>query len=106
MVTVAGKSGDEPARRRSLQLAVWTATHDNGWETTVSENVDHTFSAWAAPFTGPVRIDYVEDGPENAMRAAEFALRRKTGHDQCSRVCSGWTRHSHTIDVGESAEEV
>lgn len=87
-------------RMQPRQMALWSATHDNGWETTAAENVDGTFSAWAAPIDQTVPVDYVEDGPENAKRAADFVLRRKTGHDHCSDKCSGWTLHTHTISVG------
>ena len=30
-------------------MAVWTAAHDNGWVTSVVENPDGSFAAWAAP---------------------------------------------------------
>jgi hypothetical protein len=76
------------------QFAVWTASHDNGWTTGATENPDGTFSAWATSEpAGAIRPDYIEDGPENAMRAAEYALEQKTGHAQCSRACSGWQMH-------------
>jgi hypothetical protein len=73
------------------QLEVWTAMHDNGWETRAVENPNGTYGAWVQPegtvAPGP---EYVEMDAENAKRAAEFALARKTGHRQCSSACSGW----------------
>jgi len=81
-------------------LGVWTATHHNGWITTAAENPDGTYSAWAAPEGQTVPADYLEDGPEHARIAAEYALRQKTGH-QCSDQCSGWTFHEHVIDTPE-----
>ena len=77
-------------------LAVWTNIHDNGWVAHAVENPDGTFAAWAAPdATGTAVADYVEDGPENAKRAAEFALTQKSGHQQCSPSCTGWQVHFH-----------
>jgi hypothetical protein len=74
-------------------LPVWRATHDNGWITTAAENADGTYSAWAAPADGSIALDYLEDGPEHARIAAEYALKRKTGH-RCPAECSGWrARH-------------
>jgi hypothetical protein len=86
--------------------AVWTATHDNGWTTGVTENPDGTFAAWLTrETTGPVIPEYIEDSPENAMRAAEYALHQKTGHDRCSPACSGWQLHQHPHRQPESEEE-
>jgi len=72
--------------------------HDNGWLATASENLDGTFSAWAAP-DAPDAADYIEDCPENAMRAAEFALRQKSGHERCSKLCTGWRQHHRELDA-------
>jgi hypothetical protein len=54
-------------------LAAWTATHDNGWTTGATENPDGTFAAWTTPpdHRGPIPAEYIEDSPENGMRAAE-----------------------------------
>jgi hypothetical protein len=80
-------------------LAVWTNLHDNGWMTTAVESPDGTFFAWATPDeTLRVVVDYIEDGAENAMRAAEFALRRKSGHTTCSTRCTGWLLHEGAGD--------
>ena len=81
---------------RMTHASVWTATHDNGWTTGVTTKPDGTFAAWLTrESTGPVIPDYIEDSPENAMRAAEYALRQKTGHATCSSTCSGWQLHTH-----------
>jgi hypothetical protein len=70
---------------------VWTAHHDNGWLTQAVEKSDGTYTAWAhhqdAVVSGP---DYVEMDVENAKRAAEFGLRQKSGHPNCSSACSEW----------------
>ena len=76
-------------------LAVWTNVHDNGWVTNAVEMPDGTFAAWAAPDSTTTGLDYVEDGPENAKRPAQFALERTSGHTQCSERCSGWRVHFH-----------
>ena len=85
----------DPRRRR---LIVWEARHDNGWSTIVMEQPDGTFIAWAGP-DETVGVDYVEDGPEDAQAAAMFALKRKSGHDQCSRHCSPFEIRTHTMLV-------
>lgn len=78
-------------------LAAWTALHDNGWITAVVENPNGTYSAWAAPNADVVSVDYMEDTPEHAQIAALFALRRKSGHAECSPQCSGWEMHTHEL---------
>jgi uncharacterized ferredoxin-like protein len=79
------------------RLEVWTATHDTGWVTQAVENPDGTYAAWALPTAAVVSDpDYVERDAENARRAAEFALARKTGHRTCSAACSGWALHTDT----------
>ena len=83
---------------RSRALAVWTNVHDNGWVATAAETPDGTYAAWAAPDATAMAVDYVEDGRENGKRAAEFALARRSGHDQCSSICTGWR-----VDFLESA---
>ena len=82
---------------------LWTNIHDNGWITTAAEGPDGTFLAWATPEdeTSSVTLDYIEDGPENAMRAAEFALRRKSGHATCSTRCTGWVLHAEHEETGD-----
>ena len=77
-------------------LTIWTNLHHNGWITNAAENADGTFAAWAAPEATVVLVaDYIEDGPENARRAAEFALKQKSGREQCSSSCTGWSVYFH-----------
>jgi hypothetical protein len=77
-------------------LVLWEAFHDNGWTTLVMEQSDGTFVAWAGPDES-VGVDYVEDCPEHAQAAAMFALKRKSGHDQCSIRCSAFEMRTHTM---------
>jgi len=80
------------------RLLVWEARHDNGWTTIVMEQPDGTFVAWAG--TGEtIGVDYVEDTPEHAEAAAMFALKRKSGHGQCSPRCSPFEMRRHTMVV-------
>ena len=85
----------EPER---LHLVIWEARHDNGWTTLVMEQSDGTFVAWAG-LDESVGVDYVEDTPEHAQAAAMFALKRKSGHDQCSIRCSGFEMRTHLMVV-------
>ena len=84
-------------------LAAWTAHHDNGWVTTVLETPSGSFSAWVAREGEASSVDYAEDGPDHAKRAAEAALKARTGHAACSNQCSGWRLHTHELQV-EDAE--
>jgi hypothetical protein len=43
------------------------------------------------------RVDYVEDTPEHAEAAAMFALKRKSGHAECSPQCGQWEMRMHTM---------
>ena len=73
-------------------LAIWIASHENGWTTGVTENPDRTYAAWVTPdTTDSVTAAYIEVTPENARRAADYALVQQTGHRQCSPACSGWS---------------
>ena len=83
----------EPER---LHLVIWEARHDNGWTTLVMEQSDGTFVAWAG-LDESVGVDYVEDTPEHAQAAAMFALKRKTGHEECSLRCGEWEMRTHTM---------
>ena len=78
-------------------LASWIARHDNGWITLIEDRGDGTWAAWAlpggTPLTGP---DYIEMDDVSAKAAAEFALRHKSGHRECSDDCSSWEPHSHS----------
>ena len=78
-------------------MTLWTALHDNRWTTTVVENPDGTFSAWAAPDGETRRVDAVEHGAETAKRAADLALARETGHTECSPDCRSWSRRTYTV---------
>ena len=77
-------------------MAAWTATHVNGWTTGATENPDGTFAAWTTNEAGPIRPDYIEDTPEHAMLAADYALKQKTGHRQRSLGCSDCQLHTGT----------
>ena len=46
-----------------------------------------------------VGVDYVEDSPEHAQAAAMFALKRKSGHAECSPRCSDFEMRTHTMLV-------
>ena len=85
----------EPQSRR---LVVWEARHDNGWITLVMEQPDGTFVAWAG-LGHTIGVDYVEDSPEHAQAAATFALKRKSGHAECSPRCSEPEMRTHTMLV-------
>ena len=83
---------------QSRRLVVWEARHDNGWTTLVMEQPDGTFVAWAG-LGEAIGVDYVENSPEHAEAAALFALKRKSGHAQCSAGCSHWEMRTHTMLV-------
>jgi hypothetical protein len=82
------------------ELAVWNADHDNGWTTVVTEMIDGTFHASAAP-TGSrgCLTQYIEMDEPSAKAAAAFALAEKTGHRECSKACTGWKVHTHSVHV-------
>jgi hypothetical protein len=82
-----------------IPLRSWIARHDNGWITLVEERPNGTWGAWAHPEGAPVLDpDYIEMDDLSAQAAAEFALREKSGHDQCAAGCSGWELHTHSTD--------
>jgi hypothetical protein len=93
-----------PGRLPDRRLAYWAAHHDNGWVTNVLANPDGTYSAWASLESTLASVDYIEIDVESAMRAAEFALRRKSGHVQCSPRCTRWTVHSLPLEVPEHGD--
>ena len=78
-------------------MAVWTATHDNGWLTSVVENPDGTFAAWAAPDGECAGVYIVTPDVAAGKMSAEGALRRHTGHDGCSDACSTWQLRSYAV---------
>lgn len=77
-------------------MAVWTATHDNGWQTHVVENPDGSFAAWAAP-AGEDRTVAVAALAEQAKRSAAATLLEHTGHDACSPSCSRWLLRTYAV---------
>ena len=83
----------EPAHRH---LVIWEARHDNGWTTLVMEQPEGAFVAWAG-LDETVGVDYVEDTREHAQPAATFALKRKSGHGECSIRCSGFEMRTHMM---------
>ncbi|MGH9310590.1 MAG: hypothetical protein ACRD1U_14530 [Vicinamibacterales bacterium] len=85
-------------------LAAWTARHDNGWVATVLETPNGLYSAWVGREGEAISVDYVEDSPEHAQIAAEFALKQRTGHAQCSAQCSGWLLHTHEFIITDGTE--
>ena len=85
----------ESERRR---LVVWGSTPRQRLTMIVMEQPDGTFIAWAGP-DETVGVDYVEDCPEHALAAAMFALKRKSGHVECSPGCSAFEMRMHTIWV-------
>ena len=96
-VTKTKKHHTPEDSHRPRRLVAWKNRHDNGWSSNVIENADGTFSAWAAPDAGWPVVDYVEDAAQNAKRAADYALARKSGHEECSPLCSGWLVHIHDV---------
>ena len=80
------------------RLVIWEALHDSNWKTVVAEQPDGTFVAWAGQGDA-IGVDYVEDTPEHAQAAAMFALKRKSGHTECSPQCSLWELRTHTMLV-------
>jgi hypothetical protein len=72
-------------------MAVWTASHDNGWVTSVVENPNGSFAAWAAPDGQGVGVYSILDDAEEGKKAATGSLRRDAGHSACSGRCTGWS---------------
>ena len=85
-------------------MAVWTAAHDNGWVTSVVENPDGSFAAWAAPDGEGAGIYTIQADVDSAKAAAEAALQRHTGHDGCSDVCSLWELRTYAVFDRRKAE--
>ena len=71
-------------------LRTWQRQQDNGWLTNVAELPDGTFAAWAAIADADASVDYIEDSLEFAQAAAEFSLRLRTAHSECSAGCEDW----------------
>lgn len=79
--------------------------------TTVLETPSGTFSVWLSREDEAASVDGVEHEPDAAQRAAEAALKDKTGHTACSDRCSAWRLHTHefgsdhtqTADPGDAS---
>ena len=78
-------------------MAVWTAAHDNGWVTSVVENPDGSFAAWAAPDGESAGVYTIQPDVDSGQAAAEAALQRHTGHDGCSDGCSLWEVRTYAV---------
>jgi hypothetical protein len=85
-------------------MAVWTATHDNGWLTSVVENPDGTFAAWAAPDGESAGLYTIKTDVDGGKASAEGALRRLTGHEGCSGSCSAWQLRTYAVFDRRKAE--
>ena len=82
------------------RLAVWEARHENGWTTTVTEQMNGSFIASVRRKDG-VGFSAVVNTIDEARVASLSALERTTGHAVCSPDCSGWMLIS---GAGEGAE--
>jgi hypothetical protein len=78
-------------------MAVWTARHDNGWVTSVVENPNGSFAAWAAPDGEGGGVYSIVEEAEDGKKAAVASLRRETGHTGCSRRCTGWSLKTYAV---------
>ena len=98
-------NGALPRRRRSrltIATTLLIVRHNNGWVTHADERPDGTWAAWAArEGSSAPEPDYLEMDDVNAKRAADFALRRKSGHHGCSDRCTGWELQAHGVSDGE-----
>ena len=90
-------SGITEHGRPNRLMAVWTATHDNGWLTSVVENPDGTFAAWAAPDGESAGVYTIQPDVDSGRSAAESALRRHTGHEGCSDGCTVWQVRTYAV---------
>ena len=70
-------------------LIEWEASHDNGWETLVSEEPDGHFRATTR---AKARRGFSSEREtlEEARAEALAALERTTNHRSCSADCSEW----------------
>ena len=78
-------------------MAVWTARHDNGWVTSVVENPNGSFAAWAAPDGQGGGVYSIVEEVEDGKKAAATSLVRETGHTSCSRRCAGWSLRTYPV---------
>jgi hypothetical protein len=103
-MTRAGGLHGRPHR----MMAVWTARHDNGWLTSVVENPNGSFAAWAAPEGESGGVYSIQEEAEAGKEAAAAALGRESDHTECSDACSAWTLQTYAVfdrrqDVGRDA---
>lgn len=92
-------------------MSVWTAQHENGWQTSVVENPNGSFAAWAAPDGQAGGVYSILEDAEEGKLAAAASLRRATGHAHCSARCSEWSLHTYAVfdrrrDVGSRPKPV
>jgi hypothetical protein len=66
--------------------------HVASWRRAVTAH--RVIAGASPPEADPIVLDYIEDCERHARAAADFALRKKTGHTDCSPTCSGWHRFS------------
>lgn len=97
---VSGGTHGIPNRR----MAVWTARHDNGWVTSVVENPNGSFAAWAAPDGAGGGVYSIVEEAEDGKKAAAASLVRETGHTSCSRRCAGWSLRTYAVFDRRSAK--
>ena len=90
-------SGMTEHGRPHRMMAVWTATHDNGWLTSVVENPDGTFAAWASPDGESAGVYTIQADVDRGRSAAESALRRLAGHEACSDGCTVWQVRTYAV---------
>jgi hypothetical protein len=95
----AGKSEDFGGThgRPHRLMAVWTARHDNGWVTSVVENPNGSFAAWAAPDGEGGGVYSIVDAADDGKKAATASLRRDAGHTDCSGNCTGWSLRTYAV---------
>jgi hypothetical protein len=78
-------------------MAVWTARHDNGWLTSVVENPNGSFAAWAAPEGESGGVYSIQEEAEAGKEAAAASLRRESDHTECSDACSAWAVQTYAV---------
>ena len=83
--------------RPHRMMAVWTASHDNGWVTSVVENPNGSFAAWAAPDGQGGGVYSILDEAEEGKQAATASLRRNAGHTDCTGRCTGWSLRTYAV---------
>jgi hypothetical protein len=95
----AGKSEDFGGThgRPHRLMAVWTARHDNGWVTSVVENPNGSFAAWAALDGEGGGVYSIVEEAEDGKKAAAASLVRETGHTGCSRRCTVWSLRTYAV---------